>query len=36
MADEVSEDYFNRQITKLIPKDRFKTIIALVADWHNL
>ena len=39
MADEDNEDYFNQQITKLIPKYWIKTIkaiIVLVADWHNL
>ena len=36
MADEDDEDYFNQQITKLIPKDWIKWIIVLVADWHNL
>ena len=39
MADEDNEDYFNQQITKLIPEDLIKwikAIIVLVADWHNL
>ena len=39
MAVEDNEDYFNQQITKLIPKDWIKwikAIIVLVANWHNL